>query len=454
MDNVALVVLDTLRKDAFDDHFDWLPGRRFENAWSPSHWTVPAHAAMFTGRYPSELGVHANAERLDCPDPVLAELLSEAGYRTRAFSTNGNVSSHFLYDRGFDEFAVSWRAEGWQEELELKKAGEVFDWKRFDADSGYPPVLRDVVGLLRSVLGEYDTLPSIRHWLGRKLRGPGSPGFDDSYRDFGATEALEWVESREFGDEAEFCFLNLMEAHNPYDPPEAYQTVEPVRINGLLASVRGPEVDPERVRTAYDDSVRYLADMYERIFEVLRANFDYVVTVSDHGELLGEHGRWEHLCGLYPELTHVPLVVSGVDGGPVDTMGSLLDVHRTVASLAGVEPGPAARGRNLLADGVPDGTLTEYHGLSGLHLRSLSEDEVASVAELNTELHGIATPPSYYGYETVEDGFHSRGTADDPDPAGTMAALAASLDRREVDHDDHENISEDVLDHLERLGYA
>lgn len=55
--NIALIVLDTLRKDSFDEHFDWLPGRRFENAWAPSHWTVPVHASLFTGHYPSEVGV-------------------------------------------------------------------------------------------------------------------------------------------------------------------------------------------------------------------------------------------------------------------------------------------------------------------------------------------------------------------------------------------------------------
>jgi hypothetical protein len=56
---IALIVLDTLRKDAFDRHFDWLPGRRFEHAFSTANWTTPAHASLFTGWYASEVGVHA-----------------------------------------------------------------------------------------------------------------------------------------------------------------------------------------------------------------------------------------------------------------------------------------------------------------------------------------------------------------------------------------------------------
>jgi arylsulfatase len=100
MPRIALVVLDTLRKDAFDEHFEWLPGRRFENAWSTSHYTVPVHGSMFTGQYPSESGVHAKSELFDYPDPVLPELLVRNGYTTRALHTNPLLEAS-EFDRGF-----------------------------------------------------------------------------------------------------------------------------------------------------------------------------------------------------------------------------------------------------------------------------------------------------------------------------------------------------------------
>lgn len=84
MTNIALVVLDTLRYDSFEDYFDWLPGTRFDNAWSTSHWTVPVHASLFTGKYASEVGIYAGAQTFDCEEPLLAERLSKAGYMTRA----------------------------------------------------------------------------------------------------------------------------------------------------------------------------------------------------------------------------------------------------------------------------------------------------------------------------------------------------------------------------------
>jgi hypothetical protein len=73
MNSIAPVLFDSLRKDAFDGHFDWLPGTVFENAWSTSGWTVPAHGTLFTGLYPSESGVYPKAEILNTEKKVLAD---------------------------------------------------------------------------------------------------------------------------------------------------------------------------------------------------------------------------------------------------------------------------------------------------------------------------------------------------------------------------------------------
>lgn len=450
MADVAIVVLDTLRKDAFDDHFDWLPGLRFENVWSPSHWTVPAHAALFAGKYPSELGVYANAESLDCPEPVLAELASHAGYTTRAFSANGNISDHFLFNRGFDVFAQDWRAEGWKDELRFRERNRVFDWKRYNAQTDREGLVRRIGGVAQCVFGEYDTLPSLRHGYRRWMRGPGSPKLSNDPPDYGSTKAIEFVRETNFGDK-EFLFINLMEAHNPYKPPEEYRTVEPVRIHGLKALFEGPGADPEHIRQAYDDCVRYLSDRYEELFDELSASFDYIVTLSDHGELLGEQGQWEHLCGLQPELTHVPMVISGDTGGVCDATVSVLDVHRTILDVLSVEAG--SRGINLLGDVEPHESLTEFHGFSRLHTGSLEEPLVGRLESMDRELHGIATPESYYGYETF-DGFESVGETGLDDPRARMAELVAELERRDGHPEEYDDLPDELLERLRDLGYA
>jgi arylsulfatase A-like enzyme len=289
------------------------------------------------------------------------------------------------------------------------------------------------------------------------MRGPGSPKLSEDPEDYGSKEALEYVRSTEFGED-EFLFLNIMDAHNPYQPPEKYRTVEPVRIHGLKATVRGPDVDDDRVRQAYDDSVRYLSDMYRKIFEEIEPDFDHIITLSDHGELLGEHDSWEHLCGLYPELTHVPLsVYSG--NGPDDehnAMVNLLDIHATVLDAAGVDTSDIrhkTRGRSLLGDVESRDTLSEFHGLSKLHVQSLDEEWVERVRYMDVELDAIASPPTYYGYETFE-GFEEYSESSLSDARQRLDELIEKKEKRETEQEDYADMSDEVLDRLEDLGYA
>jgi arylsulfatase A-like enzyme len=445
MTNIAVVVLDTLRKDAFDRHFDWLPGRRFENAWSPSHWTVPVHGAMFTGRYPSEVGTTAKSERLDYEGPVLAEQLGAAGHTTRAFSSNPYVSPVFDYDRGFDEFTGSWRLRHLDPEL--------FDWNRFIAETSDDGVTRYIRALARCIRDDCKTLPSLKQGLHLKLR---EFGFVSGVNDDGAAEALDYVEQTEFGSD-EFLYLNLMEAHTPYDPPEEYETVDLTHGLGLTETLlddHDATIDVEAVEQAYDDCVRYLSDIYEKIFSALTDEFDYVITLADHGELLGEHDGWGHGYGLYRELTNVPLSVYGpdIDGGTTDELVSLLDIHATVADIAGIETADDTRGRSLLTAEPTDACLTEFHGLTHRRIDALHEDGISDelLQKYDKTLRGIALNV-YYGFETP-DGFVESGGTDD-DGQTRLEALVSTLDIAEPETGDEE-LSEDVIDQLEDLGYA
>lgn len=100
--SVAVVVLDTVRYDLFKRYFEWLPGLRFENACSTSHWTVPAHASLLTGYYASELGVHGKSRSFDCPQSSIAERLNAEGYKTRLWTANMQIHEWDGWDRGFD----------------------------------------------------------------------------------------------------------------------------------------------------------------------------------------------------------------------------------------------------------------------------------------------------------------------------------------------------------------
>jgi arylsulfatase len=436
MTNVALVVLDTLRKDAFDRHFDWLPGRRFERAYTTANWTVPAHASLFTGRYASEVGVHSKHLYCDCPEPTLAERLREAGYTTRAFSANTNITGYFEFDRGFADFRT---AEAWGENEDL------FDWRGFTKTTDVTGFRKYLDGAYECVVGDTKTIRSLVAGLKLKLGGNVGAMYG------GTREAIAELEHIDFGD-GEFLFLNLMEAHEPYRAPEAYMSGDEPPLTNSVGDISLGTVDGERVRSAYDDCVSYLSDVYRELFARLTEEFDYVITLSDHGEMLGESDAWAHEHGAYPELAHVPLVVSGdgLAGICVDPV-NLLDVHRTTLELAGIDGD--SRGRNLLDDSS-DGRrecVVEYHGLTPWSERKLEASYGDLVERYDEELFGYGAPIDYYGYETTS-GFEARGMTDVADPRGRLNELVATRDVRQVRRDNE--VPDEIEDQLRHLGYA
>nr|WP_226038799.1 sulfatase-like hydrolase/transferase [Natrinema sp. DC36] len=458
--SIALVVLDTLRADSFDEHFEWLPGVQFTNAWSTTHWTAPAHASLFTGRYAVEAGVTIKSQDFDRETVRLPELLQDEGYRTRAFSCNVNISAQLGWHHGFDEFDGGWRLRGLGE--------DVFDWDEFIAEHQSDGPERYLRALWRCVDDDCDTTQSLKQGALMKLRDMGLKG---RHPDDGAAEFLEYVRDSSWNRDSEFLFANLMEAHLPYDPPDEYRTYpdeESPHFDSVKATLREPSADPDRIRTAYDDAVRYLSDIYRDIYAELAAEFDYVVTLADHGEALGEYGAWQHGGGLHPPVTKIPLVVSAPGPNPDDrtpnadgagratrdALVNLLDVYATVLDLAGIES-DHRRGESFrpLLSSAPIATdpranaLLEYHGISKRRALALEEDGY-DTAPVDRERHGIATADCYYF-----EGPFGTELLGDCDPA----ALESDLEELITDLETRDGLGEADLSglesQLEDLGY-
>ena len=112
--SVLLVVLDTARFDGFSylggpgTHtpvFDRVAaeGVVFPNARSTSAWTLPSHASLFTGLYPSRHGATHETHRLAPEHATLAEVLS-ATHDTAGFSENPHIAEAKGFAQGFAHF--------------------------------------------------------------------------------------------------------------------------------------------------------------------------------------------------------------------------------------------------------------------------------------------------------------------------------------------------------------
>ncbi|WP_126661903.1 sulfatase [Haloterrigena salifodinae] len=437
MTQIALVVLDTLRKDAFDNHFDWLPGQRFENAWSPSHWTVPVHGSLFTGKYPTEHGSIAHSKALSCRDSTLPETLASEGFSTKGFSANPFITPAFNFDRGFETFDGSFD--------NLPMFDEILDWGAFHEEYGDEGIRRFGRALLKCFQKDVDAVQSLKTGLQIKLR----EARDRQDKDSGITEAIEWFKSQKLS-ENEFVFFNLMEAHAPYDKiPKKYVSGSAPRELGLQHHFE--PLDESQTAEAYNAAVSYLSDAYRTLFADLTRQMDYVITLGDHGELLGEHEYYGHEYGLFPELTHVPLVVSGegLENKELDSVVSLLDVYPTVLKLAGIPSN--RRGEPLLEDKMGRRAyLTEGHGLPKdrvLKLSNMGHD----VERYDSVFRGIVTTDGYE-YESI-DGWESHSSHKSNKLQNELKDLVEQLEKHS-ETADRPDISQAALERLKANGYA
>ena len=365
--NVLLVVLDTLRRDrlsayghgrptspAFDDFTQ--KATLFERAVSPAQWTIPAHASLFTGLYPSTHGLTQASGQLSGLHPTLAEILQAGGYHTVGFCNNGllGLLNHGLL-RGFDtvyQYAgAAVERPGDAEHSPLRRA----------FDRRFRPFARHV----SNGFAQNDTLfrVSMRPLLvplwtrGINFKGSTAHSIDDLIRYWGSYRA---------GGQAKpvFAFLNLMGTHLPYQPPQsALDKVAPGlrydraayhfmrRFNRDAAAWASPDDPPledwQRIvlHDFYDAEIAAQDAELSRLFawlETSGALEDTVVFVTaDHGESHGDHALFGHGFVVHQELVHVPLLVAGerfAPGARVGTTVSTRRIFHTVLELAGLRP--------------------------------------------------------------------------------------------------------------------
>ncbi len=432
--NIAIIILDTLRYDFFKKFFNWLPGKNFIKAYSTSHWTIPSHASLFTGKYPSEIGVHSKSPNLDCQDKVIAEILKENGYNTRFYTANTNLTAWGEdWKRGFDQFI--------QKPLLNPKDEGLINWSSFAREHKNYGVLKLFFGIKYCFSSDKPTFPSLlkgyKYWKRNKANG-------------GTKDIIKRIESTKF-QEKEFLVINLMETHPPYHPPN--KGSKPINVT-TSDSFTNNVYNPEKVRSAYSESAKYLSKTYKNLFYKLRKNFDYIITLSDHGEMLGENNMWNHGYGLYPELVHIPLVISGknIEDKTEDNIVNILDVHKTIGKLADIDL--TSRGKNLLKSPNHKSFLTEYHGFLPFQSEQIERKNESEEVfkKRDTKLYGIVMKEGY-AYQTHTNGLQSRSKVSIKKFKNHLNNLKESISERNVETIKTENIDESVKNKLKDLGY-
>jgi arylsulfatase A-like enzyme len=338
--DIVFIVLDTQRADrlgaygyqsALTPNLDRFAnqGVLFEQAVSPAQWTIPSHASLFTGLYPTAHQVTQSSHALSPDVPHLAELLRDVGYQTIGFCNNplvGILNNGFK--RGFQTFynyggafpSLPQSASPWPRPL----ARLTETYTQFLRRISYP--VQNFFG--RSDLAFRISLTSWMTPLWSRLanfKGQNQRSVQDvSY----------FLRQRETAVSAKplFLFLNLMETHLPFWPPgevidrvmpyfrQSREAREIMRIWNReayrwAAPLAEPlsELESRVLSDMYDAEVAYQDEYLGELFAVLahRANQENTLTivVADHGDGLGDHQFFGHAFVAYEELIHVPLMM-------------------------------------------------------------------------------------------------------------------------------------------------
>jgi choline-sulfatase len=154
-----------------------------------------------------------------------------------------------------------------------------------------------------------------------------------------------------------FHWVNFPGPHDPPDPPAdmlaRYDGVAfppPIKGNDLY---RGKPVDHQAVRRAYAAKIELIDEWVGRIIDRVaqRGELDhtFVILSADHGEMLGDHGRFMKHVALEGSI-HVPLLISGPGlprGTQSDALVELIDIGATCLDLAGLPTMPGVDARSL-----------------------------------------------------------------------------------------------------------
>ena len=128
-----------------------------------------------------------------------------------------------------------------------------------------------------------------------------------------------------------------------------------------------------RVRSAYYGLVSYLDDQIGHLLTALEETKQFdntiIIYVSDHGEMLGEHGLW-YKCNFYEQSVRIPLILAG-PGIPAQQrlpqVVSTVDLTATLLNMAGVESAVPFDGDSLIPllngdkDDWKDEALSEFY---------------------------------------------------------------------------------------------
>jgi arylsulfatase A-like enzyme len=282
---------------------------------------------------------------------------------------------------------------------------------------------------------------------------------------FCCEKASEFIEARATSSRPWLYSVNIFDPHHAFDPPADYLERYLERLNDIPLPNEVPgELDdkppyqqnhigpnsPYSGLTDYEHrliraSYWAMGDLIDvqvgKLLEALdrsgQRDNTIVVYMSDHGEMLGDHGLYEKGAFFYEPAVHIPLMVSWpgvIQSRRSSALVELTDLAQTFLDAAALPHHPGMQGQSLwsLLQGQTDthrgSVYSEYY-----NAKPLQTDPTAQVTMVRTETHKLVADHTHKGgelYDLVNDPSETHNLWSDPHTAAVKLSLLFELCNR------------------------
>ena len=417
-DTIQSLGNDLIRTPNIDRLVD--EGVAFTQAYCQSPVCSPSRASFLTGRYPRTTRCRQNGQTIPADEVLVSRMFADAGYRCGlagklhlASCSEGKVEERI--DDGYHDFHWSHHPQpDWPENAYtqwLQSKGQSWEQLYSGPSTGF---------VKEGVPAEFHQTT----WC--------------------AEMAIDFIRSNT--DQPWFFSFNCFDPHHAFDPPPEYMAKYnpvhmplPKTLPGELTSKTSfqqldsvwahnspgefhtaamTDADRRQVTAAYYAMCELIDAQIGRIMDSLEQSGQrentIVIFMSDHGEMLGDHGIYFKGPHFYDEAIHVPLVISAPDrfqaGLQVDGLTELVDLVPTLLDAADLDVPERVQGRSLLpfltgeADPAHhrESVLCEYYNswthddAYGTMLRTTDEKIVVYHGTDQGELYDLKSDPDEF----------------------------------------------------------
>ncbi len=347
-------------------------GVAFTHAYCQSPICTPSRASFLTGHYPST--VHINGNGLESfPDhpPLVTKTLADEGYDCGLIGKLHLASAYQRIEPRVDDGYRYWQYSHAPRD----------DWP---TGHDYADWVREQGASLRELTASLDGVPAPLHqttWCIEKT--------------------MDFIQQARDAEQPWLASVNIYDPHPPFNPPAAYRAqFDPAEMPGphfresdlaqqaklqavdfqsqaqhpaeldikspvvprsplnadWLDAQGGGERDAKTLQAAYYAMIKLIDDQLGRLLDLLEATGQrentVIIFMSDHGEMLGDHGLIQKGCRFYEGLVRVPMIWSWpghfATGVRSDALVELTDIAPTLLELAGEAVPEEMQGRSLL----------------------------------------------------------------------------------------------------------